>query len=470
MAEEQVKVKIGVEGAESSAKKMDMFGASMKAANDNAKKLSEGASKTATTFAALGGSLRTINPLVGEFGEAVGRSAGSIQAMTAVLGGGVGLAVGGAIAAMGLFASAMEAASQRSKELAEWQAKVAKEAKDASDALTASSKSYFDIVRGEVQIQNDIAETKRRIGELAQQGGFDTQRAGGIDFYAGNLTTGQKKQLTGLQTRLGSLNTELLAEQERKRKEAEAAAKRGGSDGPAANAFGITEYTRNQGQLTGGTSEIESYKKAQALLEQQQKDVLDRKKQENADFLEANKSAFDQTLEDARAYDAEKAQIDDAQKKRYDELRGAGVSTFSAVAAQGLEAFHKLAKGQKTSVREIISGIGDTIWAQGIGHLLLGTANAFIPGMQGTSAGLIGVGLAEMAVGLGMGAATRGSGAGGGRGRSESPLVNSPQQGGGGGNTYITNVSALTMSPNADLGAEIEKHTNEKRRIYGSAA
>ena len=103
MAEEAIKYTITATGAEQTAKAFERVAGSQKAANDQFKTLSVNASKSAVTFAALGGSLGRIAPEFGALGTAVGRASGAIQAMTSVLGGPWGVAIGAAVAGLGLF-------------------------------------------------------------------------------------------------------------------------------------------------------------------------------------------------------------------------------------------------------------------------------------------------------------------------------------------------------------------------------
>jgi hypothetical protein len=426
VAEEVIRFRVTDEGTLKTAANFKQLSSGISAANDNYKALSSTASKTATTLAAFGGSLRAISPELGVFGSAVGRASGAITGMTEVLGGPWGVAIGLAVTALGIFSEHM------------------RDAKDDVDELTRA-----------VEENQAAIERAQQLRETADKYRQATIAAMEIIANASGLTDeAQRKNQEAIIKQFedtGGIGDNIA---DRARKE------------PGANAFGITEYTRNQGQVAGMQGQLESYKRVQDLLEQQQKDLLDRKRKENEAFLEANKSAFDQTLQDAREYDAEKAKIDEAQKQRYDELRMAGISTFTAVSANGLEAIHQLVKGHKMSVREIVAGIGDTIWAQGQGHFLLGLANAFIPGMQGSSAGLIGIGLAEMAAGGALGAATRsggGSGAGGHTGRSESPVSAGGGSNSSGPTTVIINMPTV-VSPDANTARTIVQHVEEGLR------
>lgn len=425
MAEEAIKFKVSAEGAEKTAAQFKLLSGGLQAANDNYKKLSETASKTATTVAAFGGALGRLDPQLGAFGAAVGRASGSVQAMTAVLGGPWGLAIGAAVTALGLFAEHM------------------RDAKDETDEFTrAIEENQAAIERAQA-----LRGTKGRYAATMLQASDILADASGLtdDAQRKNLEAIVKKyeETGGIGDNIADKkpgkdpNDPFLSMQRRDAVDAQLKKLRGMEGG---------------GDKSAGM------------------DAVARRKAENEAFLEADKDRFAETLELARENDRELAEIDDQRRKRYDELRAAGFSTFSAVASHGLNSFQMLAKGQKQSVREIVSGIGDTIAAQGQGHLLLGLANAFIPGMQGTSAGLIGIGTAEIVAGAAMGAATRGGGrgggggGGGGRSRSESPISASASAGSGGGPTTVIVNMPTVVSPDANVAAMIVKHIDEGMR------
>jgi len=457
VAEERIKITVGVEGVEKSVRQFQQLSGGMQAANDNYKNLSVTASKAAATMGAFGGALRPIIPQLGEFGAAVSRSSGAIGAMTAVLGGPGGLLVGGAVAVIGIFASALKEARERSEELSKAERERAKVIKETAEAQEAANRKLVENLGKSsdvIALEEKLLEARRKRAEFGA-GTFDLGGGASIALPGtAERTPFQQKGVAALDAEIARLEKALA--EARKNKPT------GGTSRDFINYQEGAALAGSQGDLAALESQADYYKRAQdAVRELQKQQIADEVKairDKNAEILDSNRQSFDETLALARENDAALAAIDDQKKKRWDEIRSAGIGAFTAVGANALTAFNQMAKGAKMSARAFLEMIGDTIFAQGQGHFFLGMANAFIPGMQASSGPLMAVGGAEMAFGTLLGAAMARSGSkggGGGGGRAESPRSMVAGNGTSGPSTVVVNVHGLVVGTTADLGAVV---------------
>ena len=141
---------------------------------------------------------------------------------------------------------------------------------------------------------------------------------------------------------------------------------------------------------------------------------------------------------------------------------------FQIVGQAGIDAFAALAKGQKVSLAEVLSGIGDTMVAEGSRWLFTGLARTFLGDPSGP--GLVGIGAAEIAAGVALGAATSSSaGAAGGGGSSAVEPTRIRQPGDAGGTTVVSVSMPTVIRPTFEDGRNVRRALREMDIHEGAA-
>ena len=136
--------------------------------------------------------------------------------------------------------------------------------------------------------------------------------------------------------------------------------------------------------------------------------------------IAANRAGFDATLEQQTAREArEWDRRDKRVKDHHDLLRNSAHEAWSMVGASAGAAFAAIAAGQKVSAQELLKGLGSQLVAAGTGHIFEGIFQSLMLNPLGPE--MVGIGTAEAAFGAtlaGVGGAVGGGsrGAGGGRG------------------------------------------------------
>lgn len=426
MGDEAIRYTITATGADATAKAFERVAGSQKVANDQFKQLSQHASKTAVTFAALGGSLGRVTPEFGALGSAVGRASGAIQAMTGVLGGPWGIAVGAAIAALGLLSESMrksreeteaatkaigdnaEAERERIRSRFEMQAKYRASQQEATDLLTAAS-GLDD--QANLEAVNKLAE------RYEKQGMID-------DNIPDKERTRQPDPLFAAMQRRDATNHQLAA-------------------------LNKMDTGRSAFGGDGGRAALEA------------------KEADNVAFLDAHRSFREDLLEEDRRYHEANAALEAEAAKRRERYQGVAIDAAQSLERVSISGMQKIAKGQKFTVRELLSGIGDEMVAGGTKWIMEGTGRLIASyGTDPSGWGLIGLGSAEVGFGLGLGAATRAGSPGGSAGGRQRPM--SPMGGGGGGGPsepqHITINMPTVVSPGPQDGVRVQQALDEARR------
>lgn len=384
----------------------------------------------------VGSILTGVTPQLGQFGRAVGAGANSAGLLTNVIMGGssgagagplgiaAGLVAGGVVGALSLWASRADETRERMKMLADMTEEVSTKVTTFADRVGAIQSMRDGNARfkrlssgsaSSVEYEAFIGDRKSALSK-AENAGF-----GHRDFqYESRLS----KEISESEQRLANA---------RAREEIEDALKNGGNKTGAIVDLGSgkrkplpdTQWETMQrkdassAQLRGFEqasiqAEREKEREAIGLKNEERKEAL---KREFDDWEDAKRKRLQSKQDEAEQFQ-KIDRISEASAKQRNQMMAGGMQL---VASQGISAFQQMAKGQKVSLGAILESTGDAMVAEGTRWLFTGVANSFIPGMQASGAGLIGVGTAEIAAGMAMGATGASMGAhGGGGGASRS--------------------------------------------------
>lgn len=166
---------------------------------------------------------------------------------------------------------------------------------------------------------------------------------------------------------------------------------------------------------------------------------------------------------------AQFAQREAAAQQYHDTLRSGAQESWGMLGSAAGQAFAAIARGEKVSLKALLSSLGSQAIASGTNKLFEAAGYAFIPGGQATAAGLAGVGAAQIAFGatLAGGAAAAGGGAGGGgaSGKPASPTPVAPSRETGAKNEQpiVVNMPTVT-SATAQDGKRVQEGVDEARR------
>lgn len=477
------------------------FSAQASAQGDAFIKLSQTASRGANVMNAFSGALSSAVPEIAQVGSVLGRTSSAISAMTGILGGAAGVATGGVLLAVGLFAKGLYDVTQETKNLAkatidynttlEDQLRLLKSADEkqrlrqqlalgvaSPDVTLAQARS---LEARQTQVRFDLANFPRR-----EDGSIDPANAARFERL--------NKVRVALDAEIKKTHADYARLVEENRVFAEEDARNEMEEGKKK---GVRKPTR-EGLMEGERQymalerfNLEHKKRMQALDDaeklgaQIESEAFARKKAGFEQEQSLRRESFNATLKGAREADRELAKIDKEREGRNKLFRDSGVEAMKMVGESGIQALNAIAKGEKVSGRQIIAGIGDQLVSKGTYYLFEGLARAIASfGADPSAAGLIGLGTAEIAAGMAMGAAASGgaSGSGGGGNRPQNTYYVQNSDG-----TYTQTVSAIepasrpstsmggearvvniyqptVVSPNAQDGVRLRQAANEMRR------
>lgn len=450
MAEEAIRYRISADGAETTARAFDKVAGSQKAANDQFKTLSINAARSAQTMSALGATLTRISPELGGFGTAVGRASSAIMGMTTVIGGPAGLIAGGLVAGLGLLVESLRNTKTAEEELAESTAR--------TTALLDKQRAAAELTAAAIagRIEGNRRMTDARLRGLRESGFFDSVTSPSGAFGEEEY----KKRNAAELSRINELENASGFE--------DAKAKKTGD--PLFEAMQRRDATNRQlaalNKMDTGRS---------AFGGDGGRSALEAKEAENVAFLDRHRQFREDLLEEDRRYHESNAALEAEAHKRREQYQAVAIDAAQSFERVSISGMQKIAKGQKFTVKELLSGIGDEMVAGGTKWIMEGTGRLIASyGTDPSGWGLIGLGGAEVAFGLGLGAMTRAGGGGGAAGGRQQRPMSPIGSGGGGGlsepQTIIINMPTV-VSPGPQDGVRVQQALDEARRAgLGRAA
>jgi hypothetical protein len=398
----------------------------------------------------VSGALMSATPVLGGFTGALGKAGLAADGLTGIIGGPAGLAVGGLVAAIALWGEYTDAQTAKTEELTkatEAQKKSLEElASEYSKISPGMDSRLSEAMAARSIAANDNSLTPDRRAWYANRADR-LESAANADADAQSWTAENAAEQAKINSALSTFDepgkgkprpdTEWETMQ---RKDASSAQLRG---------FEMQNIAAEREARTRDLEERAIQRKNAQQLEYE-------------DWARAKEDRVALREEEEAAY----KKLDDEAMARYRQRNQMMVGGMQLVASQGINAFQALAKGQKMSTGAILESTGDALVAEGTRWLFTGMANAFIPGMQGSASGLIGVGTAEIAAGMAMGGAgasmnkSAGGSAGRGGGGSNIDRMRSADPVGGGGSggepavhrqPIVVNVNANVVSDQAGV-------------------
>lgn len=386
-----------------------------KQADDAMRSAADGTRRVASTINVLTGAVADASPEMAGFVSAVGRSGAAISNMSALLGGGLGIATGGLIALFGIYTQHMADAKKAAEELADAEKEQAKataevtkaqyEQRDAANALANTFGKTGDVNSAEAR----VAQAQRTLGTL----GSETRDIGGVKLVNTRAVAARKE----------------LAEAKKDLEDAKAKRGKYAVKGKELPGLDLDKATNSGEERLS----LEAADRAQKQLDERQK-FLDSaakggeaskslKEQGHAAVLAANKSKLDHEFDQQREfyekqeqlkidYEEKVVPLDKKAQQRVAMMREFGVEAYKGVAGAALTSAVAIAAGQKMSTKQVLAGIGEQLIALGIKNELEGSANLIFGNPGGAVA--MGIGAAEIVAGIAMGGGKGGAGGSGG--------------------------------------------------------
>lgn len=393
-------------------------------ANDTFKQLNDASARSARLIGAFGSAAGAAIPQLGGLGSAVTRSAEVITSMGAYLGGPWGIAIGAAVAAVGLLSAAFKDAEKDAETLEEAIANIGKNKTDVQIARLAQveAKNYAARLKAlsDSGFFKSVTESNKGVTLADVNAAEAAADKAGLIFDRSNKDGGKKKE-PGEFTAFGLWDENSPEAAWLKRRDA---------------ADKSAQQLRDIDRQVTDNAIAEANRGVSAQLESI-RTRSDARKAALAEEIDAERQAHAEMIRIATQADEEIVQS--SQQKRQ-----VAIDVAQTTASVGIDAIHKLVKGHKVSAKEIIATFGDQMVAKGTGHILEAAAFAFIPGMQASAGGLAAAGAAEVGFGLVLGAATRGGGSGGSGGGGGG------YGGGYGGGRVFAGGTSDDVSPNVD--------------------
>lgn len=430
--------------------------------------------KAASLVTALSGAVSGIAPQFAALGVGAGRAAPAIEALTGLIGGGVGAAIGGGlVAALGLATAAWKIFGEE-QDVARATIEQTSHSLEEQIALIEEydrAKNLRDVVaEGLGGPEAQFAEV-RRLEE--ERGGLTYERA---EAARSGVVT---RRLRALDQELRRNRAELDKARDLYRQslqeetdfavsgEADESTKKSGEPKLTENEKRIQALRKleEQNYAEGSARMRELDQAALVLREAQRKASLDREvdqariaaqtkltleKQAVEEQLRMEHAAYDERKflsEQAYEREAELAEqrrkvVGDQGKQAYDMLSGAASNMFG-----------RLVAGQKVSTREFLKGLGVQAAQQGLFNFLQAVWESANPITAAIGAARIPPALAMMAIGGGTAAVAGAAGGGGGGGGGR----------GGGGNVGNWRGTPLLAEPSTDTGGRqrpmvVEQH------------
>lgn len=425
-----------------------------------------------------------------------------------VLGGGPGIVLGGAVAAIGALATYMASAKKEADDLAKATEANAKAMGTYLDQLT-KLRGEVSAARSQIKSEGDLQNRLRSGQGTSEEYGTEIdllQRRLSNQYYSDATLKGllsarnrdewdrrqqmrarlerQRDQFTRFQSAAGE--QEAAARQiefDRRTLELELEAnpieeKKGDGKNPYGPGWGpVSEQMENLRKLYNDN--------ANKIAEDDLR-IAQEKRQAEADAFLAQMDEKARLTQEAREREAELEELAReqdaqsharhmqqlaAQRKMYQDT---AVQSSQIVAGAAIKSFQLMAKGQKAEVGAILEGIGDQIVAMGTGYIFKGIAESILLNPQGPA--LIGVGTAAVGFGIGLGAAGArapgGSSAGGAPANSNqfgaNPYSNPQSPVNENKGPTIININMPTVvSPSPEDGERVRRAIAEAERVYG---
>lgn len=471
----------------------------------------------------LGRSFTQIVPAAGGFQSVLQSGGMAMSQFLGILGGGPGILLGGAVAALGMLATAMANSKKEAEELAaetkrnneelqEYLKTIGELRSKASERIGASkqAREYEDKFRSGSLSSDEYAAERAGSKDLRGQLGDITRRKNAA--YAAGNQGDNVRTLAALETQ--AMNAPIRGEQarvfEQKAREREAAAAQNAEDlRMARHAEEVARADQEARAKGGGKAERtgfgfqapeETQRQLQALSDLSVKMATDTQVAEYAVWKTGHdeKYAALQTELDERirveneviAVQKEKegerraleAEADAKMRERNQLFTSMVMQNSQMVASTLIKAYTDMAKGHKVQLGTILEGVGDQMVAQGTFYIFDGIARLI--SLNPGGAALVGVGTAMVAAGTGLGAAGANS-AGGSNADARTATKDRTNyadpygdtqagrtNGGGnaGGPTVVNVYMPSVLTPTAEDGLRVQEALRKSRGVYGEAA
>lgn len=434
------------------------------------------------TFSVLGASIARISPELGAMSTAVGRASGAMGGFTSVLGGPWGIAIGAAVAGLGLLIEWF-----RSSESAAESAKKAYEENAKALQKMAESEMFLEQQRRDREAASTAGVARRLAAQRqaeAQRRPFVQAELDAVVAYGAPITEEQAR-----------------AQQERDRKQFDEDLARMGMPDEAKKAKARKDpndpFLRNQRRDAADAQlrSLDAQINAPSLDERAARMGRDKSSERNEAFLE--KMARDDEVylalkeghhEKLRALEAEtfegrmrlekeaakrSAELDNEVARNRIEKQGMALQSVEAFGRGAIAMAQAAAKGEKISGQMILATIGDTLVGLGTQWLFEGLGYSISSfGVDPRGPLKMSLGGAAIAAGIGMGAASAGAapsaggGGGGGGGRSSATPIEASRDSGARNQqpVHVTvQFSSLTPASDEDarrLGTFVRKGIN----------
>lgn len=482
--EQPIEIPINVTGEEQAQQALNQtaaattkLGQAAKSAAPPLMSAAEAGRKKAEVMAKLSSVTGSLSPIVGRMSAETAKltqvfsTAGStIGAMTSVVGGPLGIAIGAAVAATGLFVTAMQEQEEQ-----------ARKTKEENDKLVMSLKDYIaeaekarvaDQTRRRLETnRGSVDEQQGKINKLTADGNALRQRRAEIESHLARLEASSnpalatriaftREQLQATDDNIDATNRSIDAanqglifakQEESERGEIEKKANER-HENARARQKEVREWTAAQQGMfdaamsegTGGSS------LAGGVSANSTDDMMALAGVTDADITAGIDMFID--AEDAKAKAAEEA------AHRYDNAWMGALSTVTSGASASVAA---LMEGDAQRALSAIAGIGTSLAAQGVSHMLQGTAELALGNPGAVVA--IQTGAVELATGLAWGGVMGGfsGGVGGGGSSGGGAQASAPRDtysggsndNGGGEETIVVNINSMLPDHRAGAAA-----------------
>lgn len=500
MISEQVLYAIQAAGQQQTAQSFTGVGKAIAASGDQLDVYSKKSQKAASLLTALSGAVSGISPQFAALGAGAGRAAPAIEALTGLIGGGVGAAVaGGLIGAIGLASAAWKlyGDAQDVARASAGDLNVTLESQlELISKLDRSANMSSAVAQGLAGPEAQFAEVRRLEAERDRIRGRMNQLRSDDDKFKLADDGASRSAETALE-RMARGDFGPAPDQDgragRARREFERLAARDAQNAAAlekARAMRAQSLAEEGEYYTSGEDEGEDKKRGEAKLSENEKRIAALRALEEKNFAEGSqrmleldraalvireqqrKSALDievdqekvaaktretlrkeslaqQNRDEQYAYE-ERNRLDQAlneQQARRAEATGSAMrsmyeETTSVISGNFAGMAASIARGEKVTAKAVLTSIGSEIVGRGTGNLLDALFRAANPitAVATNAAGQIPMALAQIAFGAslaGTGAAMSGGGGGGGGARAASPTMIAPSTDSGAKNAQV---------------------------------
>lgn len=434
----------------------------------------------ASTASAFGSIVGRINPSLGQFASIVGTAGSSVGGLGAALGGLGGILGAVALTGLGVFVDKLITAKKQTDSLKDAQEKLGNTLKDNLSILEETQKRLSTLERvrlGAGSINEQVADVERLqklLSSAERRLAADVSAGGGADraelvreisALRGRLLKAQQDLAFARQAQASEALQEGVFSEIEDKKPAKKA------DPFAPTGAGRAEFSRQQSAVAAAQKAAEEQARIEAELTKSIERELDARTRARLRALKASSKAendrFQAEVQKAKDADKKLEEIDQKAEQRARATQNAIASGFATIGGSAISAFQAAAKGQKQSTREILSGVGDAMVAEGTRWLFYGLAQSLIPGGQAIGAPLIAIAGAEIAAGIALGAATSGGASKQASAAPARPISygNSNQGSEGGSTTIVIN----SLFADEHIGELIDQSQRARFRKTGRA-